>query len=87
MLNVFRWWQAVTFKIEETNIDKARFYTTTFGKIVTNATIKLNSLSQVCMEEFITLLQILSENNNLKQLIIEPSHCRFEILQKNIEIR
>ncbi|KAJ8962849.1 hypothetical protein NQ318_001249 [Aromia moschata] len=79
--NIFhpKWWPSMTFNIEQNNVQKARFYIYTFGKIVSEAKIKLYSLSVECMEEFITLLQLLSENNNLKSLIIEPTHCRFEI--------
>lgn len=72
----------MTFKIEQNNIQKARFYIYTFGKLVAEARIVLNSLSVECMEEFIHLLQLLSENNNLKSLIIEPTHCRFEVPSK-----
>ncbi|XP_018567418.1 F-box only protein 33 isoform X2 [Anoplophora glabripennis] len=74
----------MTFKIEQNNIQKARFYIYTFGKLVTEARIVLNSLSIECMEEFINLLQLLSENNNLKSLIVEPTHCRFEVPSKII---
>lgn len=74
-----KWWPSMTFKIEEHNIQKAQFYRTVFGSIVSNVTIKLNSLSHQCMIEFITLLEVLSDNNHLKELVIEPTHCRFEI--------
>lgn len=82
IMKIFRWWPTMTFKIEQNNIQKARFYIYTFGKLVTEARIVLNSLSIECMEEFIHLLQLLSENNNLKNLIIEPTHCRFEVPSK-----
>ncbi|KAJ8983369.1 hypothetical protein NQ317_010460 [Molorchus minor] len=84
--NIFhpKWWPTMTFKIEQNNIQKARFYIYTFAKIVSEANIKLYSLSVECMEEFVILLQLLSENNNLKSLIIEPTHCRFKYLQNYI---
>ncbi|KAK9893105.1 hypothetical protein WA026_023826 [Henosepilachna vigintioctopunctata] len=74
-----RWWKCVTFTIEPHTINKARYFIAAFAKIVSFATIKLNTLSTECMEEFVSLIQILANNPNLKSLIIEPSHCRFEI--------
>ncbi|KAJ8916338.1 hypothetical protein NQ315_005033 [Exocentrus adspersus] len=84
--NVFhpKWWPTMTFKIEQNKIEKAKFYIHTFGRLATEAKIKLNSLSVECMEEFIHLLQILRENNNLRSFVIEPSHCRFEAPSKII---
>nr|CAI5837418.1 unnamed protein product [Callosobruchus analis] len=73
-----KWWTKMTFRIEENNLEKARFIIYTFGKIVTDARIVVNSLSQECMEEFIQLLRLLSDNNNLRSLYLEPTHCRFE---------
>ncbi|KAH0813329.1 F-box only protein 33-like isoform X3 [Tenebrio molitor] len=79
--NVFhpKWWPEVTFKIEPCNIDRAKFFTTFFGRIVTCAKIKVNTLTPDCTDEFITLIEALSENNNLKELIIEPTHCHFDM--------
>lgn len=75
-----KWWPSMKFKIEHDNVQKAKFYTSTFGGIVSEATIVLNSLSPICMFEFILLLRLLNENNHLQSLILEPTHCRFEIL-------
>ncbi|CAH1957296.1 unnamed protein product [Acanthoscelides obtectus] len=56
----------------------------TFGKIVADARIVINSLSLECMEEFIHLLRLLSDNNNLRSLYLEPTHCRFDVPYKCI---
>ncbi|RZC41072.1 F-box only protein 33, partial [Asbolus verrucosus] len=79
--NVFhpKWWPGVTFKIEPCNIDKAKFFTSVFGKIVSYAKIKVNTLTPECTDEFIALVEALSENNNLKELMIEPTHCHFDM--------
>ncbi|KAJ3649944.1 hypothetical protein Zmor_021658 [Zophobas morio] len=79
--NVFhpKWWPEVTFKIQPYNIDRAKFFTSVFGKIVSVARVQVNTLAPECTDEFITLLEALSENNNLKELIIEPTHCHFNI--------
>ncbi|KAL1493896.1 hypothetical protein ABEB36_009578 [Hypothenemus hampei] len=73
-----RWWPIMKFKIEHDNIRKAKFYTSNFGHIITEATITLDSLSPICIYEFINLLRLLNQNNRLRSLIIEPSHCRLE---------
>lgn len=73
----------MTFKIEQNNVDKTKFFTYTFGGTISDATIKLYSLSHECVEEFIILLKLLKENNNLKSIFIKPTHCRFEIPSKS----
>ncbi|CAH0550463.1 unnamed protein product [Brassicogethes aeneus] len=85
--NIFhpKWWPEITFKIEQNEMLKAQFYTNTFGHIVSDATIRISSLSPACVREFVVLLQTLSENNNLKSIAIEPSHCRLEVPIKRIE--
>lgn len=66
------------FKIHIGELHKLDFITYTFGKIVTQATISLDSLSSSCIYEFIILLRLLTENNHLNSLLLEPSHCRIE---------
>lgn len=75
---LFRWWQEVTFKIEQNKGDKVVFLKNTFGKNVSQVNIKLDSLSWECVLEFISLLELLKENNNLSSILLEPSHCRLE---------
>ncbi|KAG5872561.1 hypothetical protein JTB14_033979 [Gonioctena quinquepunctata] len=82
-----KWFPTVTFRIEHSNIEKAKFYTDTFANIVTEAKIIVNSLSSECVEEFIILLQQLGKNNNLKSLIIKPTHCRLETPSNRFGIR
>ncbi|XP_044263368.1 F-box only protein 33 isoform X2 [Tribolium madens] len=79
--NVFhpKWWPEITFKIEPCNIERAKFFTSVFGRIVSSAKIQVNTLAPECIDEFVTLIEALSENNNLKELIIEPTHCHFDI--------
>ncbi|CAG9766374.1 unnamed protein product [Ceutorhynchus assimilis] len=74
-----KWWQSIKFKIEHDNTPKAKFYTTTFGRTATEATIALYCLSSHCIHEFILLLRQLHKNNHLTRLVIEPSHCRFDV--------
>ncbi|XP_066259438.1 F-box only protein 33 [Euwallacea similis] len=71
-----KWWPTMKFKIEHDNIAKAKFYSSTFGRVVMEATVVLDSLSPECIYEFIYLLKLLNENNRLRSLILEPSHCR-----------
>lgn len=80
---IFRWYSAVTFKLERNNPEKAQFFIKTFGKSVSDAKVKLYTLSYECVEEFIALLKLLKENNNLKSILIEPTHCRFEMPSKS----
>ncbi|XP_044744406.1 F-box/LRR-repeat protein 21 isoform X1 [Coccinella septempunctata] len=86
-----RWWKDITFTVEPDKINKARYLIEAFSRIVSHATIKLNTFSTECMEEFVSLIQILADNPNLKTLIIEPTHCKFfefppvEIIKENLE--
>lgn len=73
-----RWCQEVTFKIEQNKANKIVFLKNTFGKNVSRAKIKLDSLSWECVLEFISLLELLKGNNKLSSIILEPSHCRLE---------
>nr|XP_967995.2 PREDICTED: F-box/LRR-repeat protein 21 [Tribolium castaneum] len=79
--NIFhpKWWPEVTFKIEPCNIERSKFFTSVFGRIVSSAKIQVNTLAPECTDEFVALIETLSENNNLKELIIEPTHCHFDI--------
>ncbi|XP_030764952.1 F-box only protein 33 isoform X2 [Sitophilus oryzae] len=72
------WWPSMKFKIEHDNIKKAKFYTFTFGQIVSEATVSWNSLSDTCIQEFILLLKLFNKSNHLKSLILEPTHCRID---------
>lgn len=74
----------MTFKIESNEMKRAKFHTNTFGHVVSEATIKVSSLTYECVREFAALLRVLSTNNNLRSLIIEPTHCRFELPPKRI---
>ncbi|CAH1163846.1 unnamed protein product [Phaedon cochleariae] len=74
-----KWWPTMKFRLENNDEEKSRFFTNTFGHIVAEANITLNSLSSKSVEEFIQLLHQLIRNNNLKSIIIEPSHCRLEL--------
>ncbi|XP_076268573.1 F-box only protein 33 [Rhynchophorus ferrugineus] len=75
-----KWWPSMKFKIHSGELHKLDFITYTFGKIVSQATISLDSQSSSCIYELIILLRLLSENNHLKSFLLEPSHCRIECL-------
>lgn len=83
----FRWWPNATFKIKPGESERSKFFTSTFGPIVTNAKIQVDTLTPECTDEFVILIETLSENNNLKELIIEPTHCQFEFSRHKIEFR
>ncbi|XP_057660639.1 F-box only protein 33 [Diorhabda carinulata] len=74
-----KWFHSVTFRIEQRNLERARFQIYTFGSIASEIKIILNSLSYECVEEFMHLLEEMQKNNNLKSFIIEPTHCRLEV--------
>lgn len=76
ILFIFRWWKDVTFTIESNRSSKTQFLCNTFGRIVTNATIKFDSLSEECVSEFVKLMGRLAENYNLRSLVIEPRYCQ-----------
>lgn len=75
----YRWWKDVLFRINENQLPKIRYLTAAFGRITTNATIKFDPMSLICVDEFISLLVQLAENHALRSLIIEPKFCRIEL--------
>ncbi|CAG9863243.1 unnamed protein product [Phyllotreta striolata] len=79
-----KWFPFVTFRLEQCNLERARFQIFTFGRITTNVKIIINSLSSECVEDFIYLLREMQKNNNIKSLMLEPTHCRLELpIQQN----
>lgn len=66
----------MTFSIESKRRSKAKFLCNTFGHLVTNATIRFDSLSAECVSEFMGLMCRLSENYHLQSVVIEPRYCR-----------
>ncbi|XP_060536509.1 F-box/LRR-repeat protein 3 isoform X2 [Cylas formicarius] len=80
-----KWWSSAKFDLEQHNVSKVNFYIATLGRIVSEATVSLNSLSPTCLNQFVILLRTFSENNHFRNLLLEPTHCRFEIPQKYIE--
>lgn len=79
-------WQEAVFKIDTNHVAKNFYKNSVIAHIVQNVTIQFDSLSPQCVSGFVTLLQTLSSNSNLKSLLIEPTHCRIEHAPKIFEI-
>lgn len=69
-------WQNQCFSINPYDIQRHKYLTKACGHLVRNATVRYQSLSDVCVFEVAKLLQRMTKNYSIRSLMLEPSHCR-----------
>jgi len=75
-------WQSLRFRADscdQNSVSRTRYLASCFAKKLRNATVSFNSLDPQCVQEVAKVLHKLSENPNLRRLILMASHCRLEL--------